>query len=116
MSVRQLPLFVFGTLRRGERNHHYLDGHYVRRTPAVLRGFARRHELMIVEAPGGVVDGELYDLAPAEYDATLAHCDELEGIPPGAVVGPEYRRKCVTVETDAGAVEAWAYVHPDTPA
>jgi gamma-glutamylcyclotransferase (GGCT)/AIG2-like uncharacterized protein YtfP len=112
----QLPLFVFGTLRRGHCNHHYLAGHFARVQPAWLDDFARLHELMIVQRPGSSVDGELFDLIPNEYVATLAGCDQLEEIPPGQLVGHEYRRKRVTVRTEAENVTAWAYVHPDTPA
>lgn len=110
----KLPLFVFGTLRRGHRNHHYLDGLYDRMVPAELRGYQRLHELMIARHPGGVVDGELYSLNLDQYESTLAACDELEEIPPGTLVGHEYERKLVTVETMDGPIRAWAYVQPET--
>jgi gamma-glutamylcyclotransferase (GGCT)/AIG2-like uncharacterized protein YtfP len=113
MSADYLPLFVFGTLRRGHGNHHYLAGHYLRVRPAVLRDYARLHELMIAPQPGGVVNGELFDLTPHEYAATLAHCDELEEIPPGQLVGHDYQRKQVRVETADGVVDAWVYVQPE---
>ena len=108
----KLPLFVFGTLRRGHRNHHYLDGFYDRVILAWLDGYERLHELMIAERPGGVVDGELFQLTPAIYDQTMAGCDELEEIPPGQLVGHEYERKRVQVRTSEGQIEAWAYVQP----
>lgn len=110
----KLPLFVFGTLRRGHRNHHYLDGHYDVMVPAELRGYQRLHELMIARHPGGVVDGELFSLRLDQYESTLAACDELEEIPPGMLVGHEYERKLVTVETMDGPIRAWAYVQPET--
>ena len=112
-TPERLPLFVFGTLRCGHRNHHYLSGHFERVLPANLNGYARRHELMIARQPGGVVDGELFFLKWDEYDSTMAGCDELEEIPPGQLVGHEYQRKRVTVETANGAVDAWAYVQPE---
>lgn len=112
-AVERLPLFVFGTLRRGHCNHQYLAGHYDRVQPAVLRGYARLHELMIAPRAGGEVDGELFTLQPDDYDITLAHCDELEDIPPGQLVGHEYQRKRVRVETADGVVDAWAYVQPE---
>ncbi len=105
-----LPLFVFGTLRRGHVNHHYLDGWYASVTPAWLHGFARLHPLMIAPAVGGRVDGELYTLDPVRYDATLAGCDELEELVPGTLIGPEYERRQVDVVTEQGTVTAWAYV------
>lgn len=112
-ASERLPLFVFGTLRRGHENHHYLAGHYERMIPANLSGYERRHPLMIARQPDGVVDGELYFLKLDEYDATLAGCDELEEIPPGQLVGHEYQRKRVTVETTGGPHIAWAYVQPE---
>lgn len=108
----RLPLFVFGTLRRGHRNHHYLEGKYASVVPANLRGYHRLHELMIAPATGGVVDGELFELTPEIYDETLAGCDELEEIPPGQLVGHEYERRLVSVETNKGSIQAWAYVQP----
>lgn len=115
MSINQLPLFVFGTLRHGHCNHHYLAGRFERVLSAVLKDYSRRHPLMIVPQPGGVVDGELYFLQRDHYELTLASCDKLEEIPPGQLVGPYYQRKVVTVETALGTFQAWAYVAPEAP-
>jgi len=112
-AVERLPLFVFGTLRLGHENHHYLDCHYDEMLSASLSGYARLHPLMIARQAEGVVDGELYFLAEDEYDSTLAGCDELEEIPPGQLIGHEYQRKRVTVTTLRGSFEAWAYVQPE---
>ena len=109
-----LPLFVFGTLRRGQRNHHLLDGRYERVLPARLRGFAKIELLMIARENGACVEGELYFLRRDLYAETMCDCDHLEGIRPGNEVGPEYRRLRVTVETAEGNISAWAYVHPRT--
>lgn len=112
-----LPLFVFGTLRRGECNHDaYLAGHYLRVTPARLPGYGVVGELMIAPVPSSVVPGELFELDPATYQRVLAHCDELESIVPGTRSGPEYVREIVTVETDQGPVVAWVYVQPPAQA
>lgn len=105
-----LTLFVFGTLRRGERNHHYLHGFYDRVLPAVLTGYARVAPLMIAPCPGGEVIGELYFLTESRAARTLAECDELEELVPGTLVGKEYERRCVCVVADGVTVEAWAYV------
>lgn len=113
-SIERLPLFTFGTLRRDHENHHYLRGYYDRVLPAILRDFRRIAHLMIGRSPGDFVDGELFFLTDSIYDQTLAGCDRLEDIPPGEIVGPEYRRLAVTVETEEGKFRAWAYVHPDT--
>ena len=112
-ATERLPLFVFGTLRLGHENHHYLDGHYEAMLAASLHGYARLHPLMMARQADGLVDGELYFLADDGYEATLAGCDELEEIPPGQLVGRDYERKRVTVTTVSGPFEAWAYVQPD---
>ena len=108
-----LPLYVFGTLRRGECNHHFLSGAYERLRPARLTGFTNVVPLMIARQPGSVVIGELYDLTPSTYSQCLQRCDQLEEIPAGETIGREYRRIPVRVLTDGGEVIAWAYVRPD---
>lgn len=109
----RLPLFVYGTLRLGRENHHYLAGHYEEMLAASLHGYARLHPLMIARLAEGVVEGELYFLDDDEYEATLAGCDELEELPTGQLVGRDYQRKRVTVTTVTGPFEAWAYVQPE---
>ena len=112
----RLPLFVFGTLRRGQRNHHLLARRHVRMRPARLHGFARTEPLMIRARPEASVIGELYFIRPDAYEATLRDCDELEGIPPGRTVGRDYCRWRVTVVTPEGPADAWAYVHASAAA
>lgn len=111
-----LPLFVFGTLRRGEPNHHYLLDRYERCVPAELPGFERQTTAhgfpAAVPATGGRILGELFFLRPALYAQTLACCDELEDIPSGQLVGVYYQRAQVQVETTQGQVVAWAYIDP----
>jgi gamma-glutamylcyclotransferase (GGCT)/AIG2-like uncharacterized protein YtfP len=109
----QLPLFVFGTLRRDERNHHYLAGAFDGVQPAMLSGFCRVETLMIARQPDSAVQGELFDLTPATYARTLQGCDHLEEIPVGELVGHEYRRIPVRVQSANHEVIAWAYVRPD---
>jgi gamma-glutamylcyclotransferase (GGCT)/AIG2-like uncharacterized protein YtfP len=112
-AVERLPLFVFGTLRLGHENHHYLEGRYEQMLAASLHGYARLHPLMIARHSDGVVDGELYFLDDVKYEATLAGCDELEEIPLRQLVGRDYERRRVTVTTVSGPFEAWAYVQPE---
>lgn len=114
MNQPQLPLFVFGTLRRGHANHHYLEGRYLRVVEASLPGYRRVEPLMIAPHVGSEVDGELFFLPQDLYDAILADCDDLEGIPPGELCGSEYQRKQVQVITPEGCYTAWAYVQPET--
>ena len=111
--MRQLPLFVFGTLRRDECNHHYLAGAFDRMVLAKLPGFARVDPLMIARQVDSVVDGELYFLTSATATHTLQGCDELEELPVGQLIGQEYRRIPVKTQTDDGDVTAWAYVRHD---
>ena len=116
MNDRLLPLFVFGTLRRGEANHHYLEGRYERCLPAELREFARgttAHGFpAAVPAPSGRILGELFFLRANVYAETLARCDALEDLPPGTLVGSYYQRAQVQVRTADRAFTAWAYVDP----
>jgi len=116
MSELHPPLFVFGTLRCGAENHHYLAGHFDRMLPVTLAGYQRIAPLMIAVRPNAEVLGELYFLKPDEYAATLAGCDELEELHPGQLVGHEYERKLVTVTTSEGPHAAWAYVQPEPDA
>jgi gamma-glutamylcyclotransferase (GGCT)/AIG2-like uncharacterized protein YtfP len=112
------PLFVFGTLRRGEVNHRFLSGRYVRMFPAVLHGFRRTVAAhgypAIVRADGDSVRGELYFIRPNLYAETMQSIDRLEDIPAGATVGEYYRRAVVTVETSEGSFTAWAYIDANT--
>lgn len=110
----QLPLFVYGSLRQGESNHHYLAGRFDRLLPATLQGFRRgigAHGFPVIGACGGEsVAGELYFIRPGLYAETLQGCDELEEIPPGATAGALYRREPVIVATSAGSLAAWVYI------
>lgn len=108
----QLPLFVFGTLRRGECNHGYLADAYDRVLSAKLLNFVRVAPLMIAREADAVVEGELFFLTPATYESILSGCDRLEELPIGGLVGQEYRRIAVRVQTDSGEFIAWAYACP----
>ena len=114
--MSELPLFVFGTLRQGEENHHYLAGHFERWLHATLPGYRRitaAHGFpSILPATGHAVAGELYFLRPNDYAATLAACDALEDIPPGQLAGDYYQRIEVAVDSEAGRFAAWAYAAP----
>ena len=112
----ELPLFVYGTLRRGEENHHFLSGNFGRWLAGHVRGYKRSiaaHGFpAMVQSPDGAIEGELFFLRPELYAATLAACDLLEDIPPGSLAGAYYRRAQVAVATAEGQWMAWAYVDP----
>lgn len=113
-----LPLFVYGTLRRGECNHDgYLAGRFVSVEPARLTDHARlvgSHGYFVIRPdPGAVVTGELFFLTPANADETLERCDRLEEIPPGCLRGDWYMRRVVVVETADSRRRAWAYLEAD---
>jgi gamma-glutamylcyclotransferase (GGCT)/AIG2-like uncharacterized protein YtfP len=111
-----LPLFTFGTLRRGEPNHHFLEGAFERWLPGTLHNYARTiatHGFpTIAPAIGEQVTGELFFIRPDVFIETLGRCDILEDLPPGELTGPYYRRAQVVVGTAAGDFTAWAYVNP----
>jgi gamma-glutamylcyclotransferase (GGCT)/AIG2-like uncharacterized protein YtfP len=111
-----LPLFAFGTLRRGQPNHHFLEGTFERWLPGTLRNYARivaAHGFpAIAPSDGEQVVGELFFVRPEVFLETLGRCDILEEIPPGELTGRYYRRARVVVEAAAGSFTAWAYVDP----
>lgn len=115
----ELPLFVYGTLRLGEENHHYIAGKFDRSMAATLHGFRREmggHGFPTLIADHRKrVSGELYFLTPATAQETLAACDLLEELPVGEKVGQWYRRERVVVETDEGHFAAWSYLSAEHP-
>jgi gamma-glutamylcyclotransferase (GGCT)/AIG2-like uncharacterized protein YtfP len=114
-----MPLFVFGTLRRGHSNHHYLQGRFERcelaRVEGFRRGVAGHGFPAALPATGETIDGELFWIAVDQFDAVLRDIDQLEDLPADALVGPYYRRAKVLALWRDGAVTAWAYVAPETP-
>lgn len=110
--TERYPLFVFGTLRSGQCNHDRIHGQYDRRLQARLYDYGRVGAQMIDERKDDCVLGELFFFPDANYDQVLAACDELESIPPGQLTGERYQRKVVTVSTEEGEFQAWAYVTP----
>lgn len=111
--MSQLPLFAFGTLRRGESNHATIAGAFDRCLPATLHDFRRimaAHGFpAIIRCPLAQVHGELFFMRPELYDETLRRCDLLEDLPPGQLIGRYYRRMQLPVETPEGVFSAWAY-------
>ena len=109
---KRLGFFVYGTLRPGYPNYkHCLSD--VRHTvvPASLAGarmFATGRPFPYVSTKGAraedVVVGALIEVAPEHYAGALQRLDWLEGHP------RHYTRTATVVTTEAGPVEAWAYL------
>lgn len=108
-----IPLFVYGTLRRG------FDGAMARQLRAAARyvgsGTVAGRLYRIADYPGlvpgpdGQVAGDLFALDdPA---ATLALLDEYEECAAHHPQPHEYRREQLVVETADGPVTAWTYIY-----
>ncbi|MGA2095152.1 MAG: gamma-glutamylcyclotransferase [Candidatus Acidiferrum sp.] len=104
-------LFVYGTLKRGERNHARLLQHAVEFAgTARIRG--ELYQLAGETFPGAVpsdaansfVHGELFALYDPEE--TLASLDEFEGVDEG-----EFARRLVDAWTAQGQVKTWVYFY-----
>lgn len=106
---RELPLFLYGTLRKGESAEGEIAADVVRRQPARARG-----RLLELNAPypgavfgpdEGWLDGEIVWIRPATFQATLDRVDTYENVP------FLFRRIAIEVETEGKTVEAWAYTY-----
>lgn len=106
----QLPVFAYGTLRRGESAEDIVARDVTRRAPARTKGrllaIGAPYPAAVFLADGGEhVEGELMWLAPAAYDAALDRIDDYENVP------FLFRRVTITVESDGVEVKAWAYTY-----
>lgn len=116
--MRQLPLFVYGTLKPGASNYRtYLSGCILTELPAtideaVLYNLGECPTLVIgagLARPDEQVHGILITLRPRLYDQTLRHIDSLEEY----VCGNPwnwYERIIHPVRTGNALVDAWVYV------
>jgi gamma-glutamylaminecyclotransferase len=103
-------LFVYGTLKRGLSNHHFLAGQSYIGDARTAPGYAL-YELsgypgMVPEPwnPDGVT-GEVWSVD----DACLAHLDELEGTEQGL-----YRRELVPLVAPFADVPVEAYLYSES--
>jgi gamma-glutamylcyclotransferase (GGCT)/AIG2-like uncharacterized protein YtfP len=116
-SVKQLPVFVYGTLRNGLGNYsRLLSGRTVRELPGVLLG-AAMYDVVSGGFPGIVPDaeelvhGELMWIDGTVYDEVVRSLDWLEGYREGNKNSMYIRSKVLVHTVTAGApVEAWAYI------
>ncbi len=106
------PLFVYGTLRRGQPNYTVLRGFTVREEAAQIDSMSLfslgTYPIMV---PGDdTVLGELLTLNPRLYGQLLSTLDELEGVD-HAGEDSRFRRVLRAVQTAAGqTVSAWLYL------
>lgn len=108
------PVFVYGTLRAGERNRS-LVADAARTAPAWLDGHALHgHGLShpyVTPAPGARVRGELVWPADGGAGELLARLDRLEGFAGDGDPANHYDRVVRTCRLDDGArVDAWVYL------
>lgn len=103
-------VFVYGTLKRGFPNHHYMKSsrflgahRTVERYPLVVGGRHFSPSLFPEPGNGRRISGELWEVD----EETLGRLDELETVhlPTG------YRREKARVEPEGGgpALDAWTY-------
>jgi gamma-glutamylcyclotransferase (GGCT)/AIG2-like uncharacterized protein YtfP len=121
MDQEHLPVFVYGTLRPGQKNYaRHLQGKTVREAPASCAGllFVLPEEGYPYLLPGrGTVQGELLFLAPAIYEQTLRRLDVLEEYDPGSEATSAYLRRRATVRLAGGEeYQAWVYYWNRSPA
>jgi len=110
-----LPVFVYGTLRRGQHNYRLLRGRTVAEHPAVLPGHVLHDAGLPYVVPGNTEDrviGELMVVCPTQHAEVLQALDWLEGYRPGQ--SSHYVRVRATVQLRDGAqernVDAWVYL------
>ncbi|MEU9288053.1 gamma-glutamylcyclotransferase family protein [Streptomyces sp. NPDC048275] len=109
-----LPFFVYGTLRPGERNHAlFLCGRTASEEPGRLAGavlYDGPGYPYAVEESGGVVRGELVTALPEVYGELLGALDRLEEYVPGDPRNLYERVAREVTREDGTAVRAWVYV------
>ena len=103
-------IFVYGTLKRGCKNHHHLAGQSYIGEARTARGFRLYH---LGDYPGMVADptdhegvtGEVWEVDAA----MLAHLDDFEGVSEGL-----YRRDQVPLEAPfvQDDVQTYLYARP----
>ncbi|MYV92642.1 gamma-glutamylcyclotransferase family protein [Streptomyces sp. SID1034] len=108
-----LPLFVYGTLRPGERYHRrFLDGRTRSERPALLTG------ALLYDGPGypyalpgdGTITGTLIELDPTDHPQLLAALDELEEYAGPGHPRNLYDRLVREALVEGRPVRSWVYL------
>lgn len=111
--MTQLPVFVYGTLRRGCSNYRWLlQGRTRTEDPATVSGL-QMYDVgpYPIAVPGrGKIRGDLIRIGPALYRDVLHGLDELEGFNPTDPAGSLYVRRSMLVATRGGRRRAWVYL------
>lgn len=113
-STARLPVFVYGTLRPGQKNYpRYLGGRTLRETPAAIEGrlyYVSGEGYPYLLPGGGTVRGVLAELRPELYGPTLLELDQLEEYDPQNEARSVYLRRRAAVTLGGGRrAEAWVY-------
>lgn len=114
MKKERLPVFVYGTLRPGEKNYaHFLAARTVKTLSATAEGrlyYVADGGYPYVEPGPGRVVGELVYLDPCHYDQTLQEIDDLEEYNPDDEAHSVYlRRRTRVTLIDGSRTSAWIY-------
>lgn len=114
MTEERLPVFVYGTLRPGEKNYpRYLAGRAVKTVSATAEGrlyYVAGGGYPYVEPGPGTVAGELVYLDPCHYEQTLQAIDALEEYKPDDEAHSVYlRRRTYVTLIDGSCAAAWIY-------
>ncbi|WP_026672093.1 gamma-glutamylcyclotransferase [Alkalihalobacterium bogoriense] len=108
--MKRTLLFVYGTLRKGESNHHYVTDAIIRAEQCWTKGELYDTTFGYPVMKKGIenVYGELYEVNEQQLEAI----NELEGYE-GEGKTNLYERVSQTVYTDKGEVEALLYIAGD---
>jgi len=118
MATRQLPIFVYGTLRPGERNYTYfLEG----KTTAEHAAFLLHYEMydgaypyILSTKKNGKIRGNLLSVRSDAYRKVLQSLDALEGFDSSDRAHSEYIRvmkKVVCICPNHRLVPTWAWIY-----
>lgn len=114
VSPSHLPVFVYGTLRPGEKNYpEYLQGKTRQEIPGCVTGrlhFVRDGGYPYLTPGAGRVRGEIAFLRAENYDEVLHDLDRLEEYDPQNEADSVYLRRPVIAElADGRHLKVWTY-------